>query len=1351
MTQAPVFLQSTRGERVALQPGQPAVVKAQAGARYLLRRRDADAERHIEGVVVTRHGEDLHVKAPNGGEAVLEGFFSADAMMVLPGDHGEGVRLTAESAPGPMAGDGGELMYAWGPQELMAGLMHGQPAGLDGALGAASPSGAASGSFGALAGLGTLALGGLAMSHGSATPVVVGPGAGTPAATTPSTTTPSPSTGTNTGTGTGSDASTHTQQPVSPTVTPTVLQGNVVAGPVVAGHGLHVTAYGADGAVVGEAAVRDDGTFSLALPDGYSGALLLRVSDTTPGPDYIDEATGLPKDLGGDLRAAVVIPAAGGHAVNVNPVTELAVRQLGLAGGDGSSATSLAGVAPSRITATNAAVAQALGLGGQDLVLGAAPQALVDGSGAGVAGNDYGRLLAAISGAEAAGGVGTDAVLSALASQIANGVLGDAGLRLLMQGAVQVGGIGSALAQHVAALTSQASGVAIDRLAGDDTLSLAEAQQGLLVTGHCTDGAQVSVRVGGASHAASVSGGTWSVTIPASELAGLEQGAALLRVSATVNGSTQTAARALWVDTVPPAPPTLDLHLTREAAPVLTGTAEAGSVVDVSVGGARFTTTADASGHWRVDTGTAVPASGTFALGADGAHEVGVVSHDAAGNGSSLAASFRLDTGIATPTLSTQLTNHATPTLAGTAEAGSQVVVTVGSASFVTTADADGIWRIDTGLATPVAGSRQTLSDGTQTVTLAATDAAGNRATATAAFTVDTTPPPAPSLTLAHDTGENGSDGITHDATVQVHGLEPGAAWRYSLDAGQTWHAGSGESFALDHDGRYDAGQVRVRQTDAAGNTSETGASMVALELDTVAPGAPTGALTEDTGPDTGDGITRNPRIELAGLEPGARWQLSLDGGQAWSDAGTGDGLLLPDGGYADGQVQVRQVDAAGNAGEPFRFGALTVDSTTAVPTLELHLTNSDTPVLSGTAEAGSTVTVTVGGATFVTTTAPDGHWHVDTATATPLDEGSFDLQGAGDKTVVLHSTDALGNTASAEVQFTVDHTPPAAPTLALLQDNGFRDDDGLSNVGTVVVGGLEPGAAWQYSVDGGTSWLNGSGDGFTLPPGSYPDGSVRVRQTDAAGNLSEEDGSFGMDVVIDTAIPAGPTLVLPEDTGVSGSDGVTRAHTVSVGDLEPDAAWTYSLDGGESWAEGVDASFELPAGVYAAGQVQVQQIDASGNPGLVTFNATPFVVNDSDVDQLDLSLLGSGGPALLSGSGLVVDVSALTQLSHLPGAGSLAPITQLDLGSDGSNMVSLTAQDVLTLGGLNTFVQDGTRQMLVTGQASDQLAVDLADGPGTQDWTHAAQTEINGTVYETWTHDATHATLYVAPGVIVG
>lgn len=86
------------------------------------------------------------------------------------------------------------------------------------------------------------------------------------------------------------------------------------------------------------------------------------------------------------------------------------------------------------------------------------------------------------------------------------------------------------------------------------------------------------------------------------------------------------------------------------------------------------------------------------------------------------------------------------------------------------------------------------------------------------------------------------------------------------------------------------------------------------FRLDTVAPLAPRVALVLDSGVSTSDGVTSDPRLRVTGLEVGATWEWSVNGGVLWT-AGVGSGFSLSTDGLQT--VQVRQRDAAGWVSPP--------------------------------------------------------------------------------------------------------------------------------------------------------------------------------------------------------------------------------------------------------------------------------------------------------------------------------------------------------------------------------------------------------------------------------------------------
>jgi hypothetical protein len=100
---------------------------------------------------------------------------------------------------------------------------------------------------------------------------------------------------------------------------------------------------------------------------------------------------------------------------------------------------------------------------------------------------------------------------------------------------------------------------------------------------------------------------------------------------------------------------------------------------------------------------------------------------------------------------------------------------------------------------------------------------------------------------------------------------------------------------------------------------------------------------------------------------------------------------------------------------------------------------------------------------------------------------------------------DAAGKQSAAGSAYTanIDTSAPAAPTLALANDTGSSNSDGITKDGRINVTGLEAGASWEYSTDSGDSWLPGTDGSFDLLIGTYTASDIRVRQVDRAGNTS--------------------------------------------------------------------------------------------------------------------------------------------------------------------------------------------------------------------------------------------------------
>lgn len=221
------------------------------------------------------------------------------------------------------------------------------------------------------------------------------------------------------------------------------------------------------------------------------------------------------------------------------------------------------------------------------------------------------------------------------------------------------------------------------------------------------------------------------------------------------------------------------------------------------------------------------------------------------------------------------------------------------------------------------------------------------------------------------------------------------------------------------------------------------------------------------------------------------------------------------------------------------------------------------------------------------------------------------------------------------------DVTPPDAPTLSLVADTGWANNDMITNNQTVNVSNLETGATWQYRVDGGL-WVLGAGTSFNLTVGAH---TYEVRQIDLAWNFSSISS---LTATLDTVAPVAPVVVLASDTGSSSSDNITSVSMVNVSGIEAGATWQYQVDGGGTWQAGVGTTFQLAEGAHV---YKVRQTDVAGNLSLysplsatlatdsysitvpVTGNVDTITVTNNALDpQALVADTGSGGVATFAG-----------------------------------------------------------------------------------------------------------------------
>lgn len=486
-------------------------------------------------LVVLRKGKDLVVQT-EGGSVTLQGFFDLPpnaSVLEWTDPTAQTARIAsgAGAGPGPIgssaheawlnasaewahgASPGVELLYAQGPSPVLQQWALGHPEwGWSGTAWPATVSGAEaagfwwpqdgwqwlSGSFGAgaqsAAGVGLLTLP-LLLQGGAAAATVAAANA--------------------------------------------VLKGLIVAGPVIAGNDLVVRLYSAQGQLLDTAQVDAQGQFELNA-GSYRGNVLVQMGNSgSAALDYWDEGTGTSRNLDTPLRAMLTIDKSGQYIFNLNALTELAVRSAGVSGHQ------LGSLGASALQAANAQVAKTLGL--TDLMADT-PVAIVkaDGSSNVNLANAYGWLLAAIAGAEESPGMGTtDAVLQALQTALQNN---NALLPTLLEGVWNLSGAVDTLPyklRGIEVLSGQTpqgiqhNALSFDPVAGNNHIDPTEQTQAITLSGQCAPGSQVTVLLGGTSHAASVAGAHWSLTLQATDWHALAQGPYVVEVSATLGQPTR--------------------------------------------------------------------------------------------------------------------------------------------------------------------------------------------------------------------------------------------------------------------------------------------------------------------------------------------------------------------------------------------------------------------------------------------------------------------------------------------------------------------------------------------------------------------------------------------------------------------------------------------------------------------------------------------------------------------------------------------------------------------------------------------------------------------------------------------
>ncbi|EAX4208218.1 Ig-like domain repeat protein [Salmonella enterica] len=547
------------------------------------------------------------------------------------------------------------------------------------------------------------------------------------------------------------------------------------------------------------------------------------------------------------------------------------------------------------------------------------------------------------------------------------------------------------------------------------------------------------------------------------------------------------------------------------------------------------------------------------------------------------------------------------------------------------------------------------LVENTYTLTVKATDVAGNTATETLNFIIDTTlSTPTITLDSADDSGTANDNktnvktpgfiigGIDSDVTqVVVQVMRDGHSEEVELtQTNGQWRFVPGSAWT---DGDY---TLTVTVKDEAGNIRHSAPLTVTIDTQIAIDHI---ELVNDSGiPD--DNLTNNvrPHFQVTVPTDVNVVRLSIDGGKTWFNAtqsatpGVWDYTWLADVGEGKHTLTVEATDKAGN--KTTQQLDFIIDTLLSEPTIVLdntddsgtkgdNLTNVNKPTfLLGNIDADAryvTVEVQHGGTKEVLTATKDatGNWSV-TPTGTWAD---------GDYTLTVRVEDEAGNEKhSASLTVTVD-TQITIDAIELVNDNGIPGDN-MTNDAHPQFRVTVPGDVNEVSlsIDGGVTWVKATQSAtpgvwnYTWP-GTVPDGdyTLNVKATDNAGNTVTETLHFTIDTTLSV-----PVIVLnsADDTGIQG-DNMTNSTqpTFALQHIDDDAVRvTVSVEHG-----GVTTTFDAtkgtggwsftPTGAWADGDytLSVSVEDKAGN---TSHSASLTVTVDTQIAINNIELVNDSG-----------------------------------------------------------------------------------------------------------------------------
>ena len=587
------------------------------------------------------------------------------------------------------------------------------------------------------------------------------------------------------------------------------------------------------------------------------------------------------------------------------------------------------------------------------------------------------------------------------------------------------------------------------------------------------------------------------------------------------------------------------------------------------------------------------------------------------------------------------------PVLNGTAQPGSEVQVRIdtdgdqhANVTYTTTADANGNWAVDLKTATPSSGALPAtgLSDTNSLEVVGSNKGVQSTLPLTTLHFDDTPPASAEVASVAGDniiTAPEKAAGVAISGTAEANGsveLKLGTLTRLvAVDANGNWSTTLQADDLPTADGSYTLSATAI---DAAGNRAPEVTSKVIMN--TTGTAAIIGTISEDGYVNAKEAAA--PVKVMGTAAPNSRVALWLTDEknplaevQADANGKWEAGVPLP-AGLADGKhaLSVTTTNAQGNTATS--KAEFTLDKTPPAPAANLKLEGNDTTItsteakngvsLSGTGEAGSKVTVSIGGGkTQTATVGANGGWKVE------FKEGDLPMPGQGNSTntafnVVLQ--DKAGNdsaVATQNVTLQGPLLPLGKPIISTIADDdiinaaeaqGAVSVSGIADAGSIVHVKLGNTPVPDVTADANGRWTAQLTNLARVPDGSY-DVTAVASQPGRADSVAAAHK-----VTLDKTAPGQPTNIKTNggDTTISAEEAKTGKITFT-GDTPTGAqnadtvtvTWNGVSKPGTvtngKWSVDFDSVPPVPAGQASVpANVTVQAHDKAGNNSTIATQA---------------------------------------------------------------------------------------------------------------------------------------------------